>query len=91
MEKTRLNLKDAVQDLAPPPPPCFLNHMQWREYLTSAAAAQACRGEPKVILVQNREPLFNSDFPFCADCTAKKSHQMSTQGKCNPNFLKELK
>lgn len=90
MEKTRLNLKDAVLDLAPPVPPCFQNHMAWREYLASAAAAQNVRGEPKVIQIINGEPTFNRAFPFCADCTQAKSHEMMTKGRCNPNFLKEL-
>lgn len=90
MEKPRLNLKDAVLDLAPPPPPCFVNHIQWREYLASAAASQNVRGEPKVIRVVQGEPEFNMDYPFCEDCTQIKSHEMVTKGRCKPNFLKDL-
>lgn len=90
MEVRRLNLRDVVQDTAPPPPPCFLNGTQWREYLASAAAAQACRGEPKVIVIVKGEPAFNRAFPFCEDCTQVKSFEMDKQGKCKPNFLKDL-
>lgn len=90
MEKPRLNLKDAVFDLAPPPPPCFVNHIQWREYLASAAASQNVRGEPKVIRVVQGEPEFNMDYPFCADCTQIKSHEMMAEGRCKPHFLKDL-
>lgn len=90
MEKTRLNLKDAVLDLAPPHPPCFVNRIQWREYLVSAAASQNVRGEPKLIRIVNGQPQINRDYPFCADCTQIKSHEMFTKGRCKPNFLKDL-
>ena len=40
----RLNLSDAVDDLAPPPPPCFFNRGSWIAYLKSAAAAQNHKG-----------------------------------------------
>lgn len=88
---SRCNLRDAVSDLAPPPPLCFLNATHWREYLASAAGAQQCRGEPKVILLVQGEPVFNLDFPYCADCTELKSFEMEKRGLCKPNFLKELK
>ena len=39
MTKCRINLKDAVDDLAPPPPSCFFNRGGWMQYLQSAAAA----------------------------------------------------
>ena len=90
MEKTRLNLKDAVLDLAPPPPPCFLSHLQWREYLVSAAASQNVRGEPKLIRIVNGDPQLNREYPFCEDCTQAKSHEMMTKGRCKPDFLKEM-
>ena len=88
---SRCNLRDAVSDLAPPAPPCFLNATHWREYLASAAATQNVRGEPKVIIIVNGEPTFNFDYPFCADCTQMKSHEMEKRGLCKPDFLKELK
>lgn len=89
---TRLNLTDAVNDLAPPPPPCFLNRLHWMEYLQSAATAQNSRNEPKVILISPaREPYFNLDYPFCADCTQVKSTEMMAKGRCNPNHLTEQK
>lgn len=88
----RVNLTDAVNDLAPPPPPCFLNRGHWMEYLQSAAAAQNSRNEPKVILISvHREPYFNLDFPFCADCTQVKSTQMMGEKRCNPNHLTSMK
>lgn len=88
----RLNLSDAVTDLAPPPPPCFLNRTQWMEYLQSAASAQNSRHEPKVILIHpDGDPYFNLDFPFCADCTQIKSTEMLAKGRCNPNHLTNLK
>lgn len=40
----RLNLSDAVDDLALPPPPCFFNRSSWMLYLKSAAAAQNHKG-----------------------------------------------
>lgn len=87
----RLNLSDAVDDLAPPPPPCFLNRMVWIEYLKSAAAAQNSRHEPKVILVtQDDKAVFNKEFPFCIDCTQIKSVKMMEANKCNPNHLAEV-
>lgn len=85
-----MNLKDAVIDLCPPPPPCFLNRMQWTEYLISAAASQNVRGEPKVILLTNGQPQFNREFPYCTDCTQIKSVEMMRANRCNPHHLKEI-
>lgn len=86
-----MNLNDAVLDLAPTtPPPCFLNRAQWREYLKSAAHAQSCRGEPKVIIMVKSEPVFNREFPFCDDCTPFRKEEMEMRGTCKPNHLKEL-
>ena len=53
----RINLNDAVADLHPAPPPCFLNRLEWVEYLKSAAAVQNHKGEPRVILVVDGEPV----------------------------------
>lgn len=87
----RINLSDAVDDLAPAPPPCFLNRISWREYLKSAAAAQNSRHEPKVILIaQDGAATFNFAFDICEDCTQKKSVEMMALGRCKPDFLKEL-
>ncbi len=83
-----MNLRDAVTDVCPAPPPCFLNKQSWREYLQSAASVQNQKREPKVILIQDGEPVFNTNFDFCADCTQKKSVEMMVKGKCSPNFLK---
>lgn len=88
---TRLNLTDAVDDLAPAPPPCFLNRISWREYLRSAAAAQNNKAEPKVILIaHDGAATFNHAFPFCSDCTQVKSVEMMAAGRCNPQFLQQL-
>lgn len=90
--KNRINLKDAVDDLAPPPPPCFFNRSGWMQYLHSAAAAQNQRNEPTVIrIAQDGAATFNFDFPMCADCTQVKSLEMSRQGRCNPHYLTTLK
>lgn len=90
--KCRINLKDAVDDLAPPPPPCFFNRTGWMQYLHSAAAAQNQRNEPLVIrIAQDGAATFNFDFPMCADCTQGKSLEMTRQGRCNPQYLTGLK
>jgi hypothetical protein len=90
--KPRLNLSDAVEDLAPQPPPCFINRIHWVEYLKSAAAAQNSQHEPKVIhITKEGEPAFNLDFPFCADCTQIKSTEMLAKGRCKPEHLTNLK
>lgn len=86
----RLNLSDAVDDLAPAPPPCFTNRIEWLEYLRSAAACQNHKGEPKVIFMVNGEASFNKGFTFCVDCTQVKSYAMSEKGLCNPDHLKAL-
>lgn len=89
--KVRINLADAIDDLAPKtPPPCFHNRMDWIEYLKSCAAVQNQKGEPKIIVIENGEPSINYNFPYCEDCTQVKSHQMHTASKCQPDFLKEL-
>lgn len=85
---TRLNLSDAIDDLAPPPPPCFLNRAEWTEYLKSCAASQNDGESPKIILITNGEPRINWDYPICADCTQIHSLAMTKEGKCQPDFLK---
>lgn len=84
-------MNDAVEDLAPMPPPCFHNRVGWIAYLKSAAAAQNHAGEPRVILIANGEAVFNLDFPFCEDCTQIKSLEMHNQGRCNKDYLTQLK
>lgn len=86
----RINLKDAVDDLAPLPPPCFHNRIAWVHYLKSCAAAQNQIDEPKVITVEGGAPKFNMEFPYCADCTQVRSVEMMAAGRCSPNYLKEL-
>lgn len=88
--KVRINLHDAVDDLAPAPPPCFFNKLHWIEYLKSAAASQNNKGEQKVILVRDCEPVFNFGYNICVDCTQIKSVEMMARGQCNPDFLKAL-
>jgi hypothetical protein len=89
--RARLNLSDAVDDLAPlQPPPCFHNRSLWIQYLRSAASAQNQRGEPKVILIHDGVATFNWDFPFCADCTQIKSLDMMRKERCQPEYLRRL-
>lgn len=90
LTKPRLNLNDAVDDLAPPPPPCFHNRMEWVSYLKSAAATQNQTNEPKVIVIHDGQPRMNFAYPFCADCGQQRSLKMHTEGKCKPNHLKDL-
>jgi hypothetical protein len=85
----RLNLSDAVDDLAPPPPPCFLNRNEWIEYLKSCAASQNDGESPKIILITNKGPQINYLYPFCADCTQIHSLAMTKEGRCKPDFLKQ--
>lgn len=88
-QRTRINLADAVDDLAPPPPPCFHNATAWRQYLKSAAAHQHAKGEQKVILVrEHQEPAFNPRFNFCADCETANRRAMSQVGRCKPDHIK---
>ena len=89
--KYRINLKDAVDDLAPPPPSCFFNKVQWVEYLKSAAAVQNHKGEPRVIIMENGTPAFNRELNFCVDCYQQKSVEMMAKGRCNPDDLKKSK
>ena len=90
--KSRINLKDAVDDLAPPPPSCFFNRSGWMQYLQSAAAAQNQRNEPTVIHIsQDGAATFNFDYPLCADCSQIKSREMTRHERCNPEYLVSLK
>lgn len=88
-ETQRLNLADAVEDLAPPPPPCFANRYIWREYLKSAAAVQYQRNEQRVILIVDGEPRFNNEMNFCRDCTPSTARAMKSAGRCDPDHLKK--
>ena len=86
----RLNLSDAVDDLAPPPPPCFFNRGSWIAYLKSAAAAQNHKGsQPVIIVAADGDPAFNTCLNYCADCTQAKSLEMQGKGRCNPNHLSD--
>lgn len=86
--KTRINLSDAVDDLAPAPPPCFLNKQHWIGYLKSAASAQNQRDEPKIILMVSGEPSINRAFDFCADCDTHTRDAMLTSQRCKPDWMK---
>ena len=86
--KVRINLRDAVDDLAPAPPSCFLNKLHWIEYLYSAAASQNNRGEQKIILIVDESPTINKDYDFCEDCTAHHRRAMLKVGQCAPDWLK---
>lgn len=90
MTRTRLNLDDAVDDLAPPPPACFLNRMSWREFLKSAASVQNHKGEPRVIKIVDGNPEFDLSLNYCADCTQIKSVEMMAKGRCDPDHLKKM-
>lgn len=90
MNRPRLNLVDAVEDLAPPPPPCFLNRTSWREYLKSAAAVQNHKGEQPIILIVSGEPVFNMRLNFCEDCTSQAAAKMKAKGQCVPDHLRIL-
>lgn len=85
----RLNLSDAVDDLAPEHPPCFYNRDIWLQYLKSAAAVQNQRDEQKVIVVIRGEPIFNLAYNFCEDCSSLRASRMQESGRCNPRHLLE--
>lgn len=86
--QVRINLKDAVDDLAPAPPPCFLNKVHWIEYLHSAAASQNNRGEQKIILVTEAGPLINVAYDFCEDCTDDTMQRMHKADRCKPDWMR---
>lgn len=86
----RLNLSDAVDDLAPTPPSCFFNRGSWIGYLKSAAASQNHKGsQPVIIVAADGEPTFNARLNYCADCTQAKSLEMQGKGRCNPYHLSD--
>jgi len=88
MKQPRLNLSDAVDDLAPPPPPCWPDRTSWLEYLKSTAAAQNKSGNPRVILMTPEGPAFNTAVNYCADCLSSRAARMAREGRCNPAALK---
>lgn len=90
MSRPRINLSDAVDDLAPPPPKCFLNGAIWKEYLKSAAAVQNHKGEQPIILLKKGEPSFNMAMSFCVDCETAHKTIMRAAGKCLPRHLQVL-
>lgn len=88
--RNRVNLNDAVEDLAPVPPPCFLNRISWREYLKSAAAVQNHKGEQTVIFITDAGPAFNMGLDFCEDCNSQTAAKMKARGQCAPEHLRNL-
>lgn len=85
----RLNLSDAVDDLAPEHPPCWPDRTSWLQFLKSAAAVQNQRDEQKVIVVIRGEPIFNLAYNFCEDCSSLRASRMQEAGRCNPRHLLE--
>lgn len=87
----RLNLSDAVDDLAPiEPPPCFHSRIAWLMYLKSTAAAQNSRHNQKAIITDaDGPPRFNDRLNYCADCTQAKSMEMLALGRCDPYHLSD--
>lgn len=84
---TRLNLSDAVDDLAPEHPPCWPDRRAWLAYLKSAAAVQNQRDEQVVIAIVRAEPAFNVFLNYCVDCLVPRAREMERAGRCNPNHL----
>lgn len=85
----RLNLSDAVEDLAPEHPPCWHDRRSWLAFLKSAAAVQNQRDEQTVIAIVRGEPAFNIFYNFCEDCLTSRARLMEKEGRCNPNHLTE--
>lgn len=80
-----------VELLAPIAPPCFSSRDQFIEYVKSAAAEQRELHAPGPLLLRpGHPPEFNADFSICRDCTSKHALRMSAQGRCNPNYLRDL-
>ncbi len=86
----RLNLSDAIDDLAPPPPPCFLNSHAWTQYLKSCATAQNATRYQKIVVMVDGKPRINHEFRFCKDCTPEHKRAMQDKKMCNPIHLKNL-
>jgi hypothetical protein len=85
-----------IARIAPIAPPCFESRLQWVSYLQSAAEGQKDTrifdASDSLVLVRDEadEYRVNPKFAYCRDCTAKHSHAMLTQGKCNKDWLKQL-
>jgi hypothetical protein len=88
---SRMNLSDTVQDIAPPPPPCFADKFIWREYLISFAASQHRKGEHKVFILQlEAPPTFNYRLNFCRDCDRSHRESMAFEQRCRPDYLQQI-
>jgi hypothetical protein len=83
-----VNVKDAIEDLAPEPPPCFKGAVEWREYLVSAAKSQVIGRRETVVLIRSDRAI-NPAFNFCRDCDKAYKRAMQADGRCVPDFLRD--
>lgn len=77
-----------IEDLAPPPPPCF-TRPQWIAYLLASHGASREAQILGPIDMRRNPPVFNLRFDYCEDCTAKHALTMQLAGKCMPLYLRK--
>jgi hypothetical protein len=75
--------------IAPPSPPCFQDRMSWVEYLVEADMARG-DGERGPIDMRSGSARFEMAFDYCKDCLAKHALAMNAQGRCQPDYLRQL-
>lgn len=86
-----MNRERLVRELAPVAPNCFSSRGQWLEYVGHAAIYQRDEHAPGPLLFVRGEPVrFNPDFDICSDCDDRYAKDMQRQGRCRPDYLRNL-
>lgn len=88
MNRTETN--EAIEQLAPPAPPCFDSRLQWLQWLYAAADAhrtQESTGRSPLVFKEGQPVRFNFDISYCEDCDVRFRSAMLKEGRCNPTHL----
>ena len=89
-ERRAITIKQVINDLRPPQPPCFHDLLSWHEYLASAIETQMGRcGRVGPLIVKGHsisKDRLDPSWSYCSDCayTDDERAQMVRERRCDP-------
>lgn len=85
---TRDEVNEAIEQLAPPAPPCFESRIQWHEWLRAAAEVKNTSSASTPFVIVDGKPKFNTLVSFCDDCSQRYRSAMLKQDRCYPAWAR---
>lgn len=84
---TRDDTAEAIDRLAPPPPPCFDSRQQWHSWLC-ASAETGPSPTTSPIQIRNGVAHFNARIGYCQDCPVSYRSEMLKRDRCCPTWVR---